>query len=188
MTKRLVVARTLSTWLWVIPAGLATASCAALEPAPLPSYADDDDDGDDDAVGEKRDAGKADAGKADAATKGDAATMDAGKRDAGVKDAGKLSSSSLYCKAQAVLAAHCNDCHDGEGTAGSPMGLTTYDELMAPSPSDADKKVWEVVAERIRDAKNPMPPRGLLKTAQRKDLDEWIAADAPDSDGACAAP
>lgn len=186
MTKRLVRARPLrALWLTAVSMSVPSAwlGCDAMQPAPLPSYADDEagedeeDETDDDATADMRDAGKVDAGKKDDAGKGDAGAKDAGK-DAG-RDAGKASS-ALYCKAQAVLDQHCTACHDGEGTAGAPMGLRNFEELTAPNPSDEEKKVWEVVGERVHDRENPMPPKGLLRSSQLKDLESWLAAGAPE--------
>src|SRR5688572_11611714 len=40
----------------------------------------------------------------------------------------------LWCKAKAVLDARCTACHDGMGTAATPMGLTRYADLTAVAP------------------------------------------------------
>jgi mono/diheme cytochrome c family protein len=183
MLKTQVRAHTLSIATALITLAL-QASCDAMRPAPLPTSSDDDsgddENDDDDQAAEKRDAGR------DAGTTRDAGTsgIDAGK-DAGKKDSGSARA-SLYCKAQAVLDAHCVRCHDGEGTEGAPMALKSFDDLMANTPSNPRDNVYEAVAVRVNDRDAPMPPAGLLRTTQLKDLEAWLEADAPnDAENGC---
>ena len=97
-----------------------------------------------------------------------------------------------WCEAKAVLDQHCVSCHDGKGTAGTPMGLTRYEDLTAAAPDHPDQKVYERVAFRIHPDNNRkegltlMPPDGSLGEADVALLDAWAAAEAPrGDDSAC---
>ena len=50
-------------------------------------------------------------------------------------DQGKLgaTNNALWCNARSILSERCVACHDGRGTGGSPMGLSTYSDIMADS-------------------------------------------------------
>jgi hypothetical protein len=97
-----------------------------------------------------------------------------------------------WCAAKAVLDSRCTSCHDGQGTAGTPMGLSSYADLMAEAPGHAGKKVWERVAVRIHADKakaeglSAMPPKNDMSAEQLAALDSWIAAGAPNGTGECA--
>lgn len=103
-------------------------------------------------------------------------------------------SADAWCKAKAVLDARCVACHDGKGTAGTPMGLASYTDLSAAAPGKTNKKVWERVGVRIHADKagaeglGAMPPKNDMSAAQIADLDAWLAAGAPGSDTATCAP
>jgi len=109
---------------------------------------------------------------------------DAGRgTDAGAGHGGHdMGSTSAWCEAKQVLDQSCAGCHDGQGTAGTPMGLTSYADLIAPAPSDPSKKVYQTVSQRTHDTARPMPPRGVLPAATLAPLDSWIAAGAPAGD------
>lgn len=92
-----------------------------------------------------------------------------------------------WCAAKAILDKNCVGCHDGKGTAGTPMGLTSYADYQANAPITRGKKVYQAVFTRMHDATNPMPPRGILPAADLKVVDDWINAGAPaGSDPTCA--
>ncbi|MET0342589.1 MAG: hypothetical protein ABW252_16405 [Polyangiales bacterium] len=96
-------------------------------------------------------------------------------------------SGDLYCKAQEVLNKNCVGCHDGKGTGGSPMGLTSFADLTTASPLTPGKKVFETTAARTHDTARPMPPRGVLPADQLGAIDAWVAAGAPAApEGGCA--
>jgi hypothetical protein len=67
------------------------------------------------------------------------------------------------------------------------MPLVTHADLIAPAHSDPSRKVYELVATRTHDDKNPMPqaPNPRLDAADQKVLDDWIAAGAPPSSASC---
>ena len=88
-------------------------------------------------------------------------------------------SGATWCDVKPILTKSCTGCHDGEGTGGSPMGLTKPADFTANAPVTKGKKVSETVSARIHDTTNPMPPRGLLPAADLAKLDAWIAAGSP---------
>jgi hypothetical protein len=64
--------------------------------------------------------------------------------------------------------------------------VLTFDALTGPDPGDPSRTVVEVALERMRDAKRPMPPSGLLPAAEIALLDAWQQGGRPR--GTCAAP
>lgn len=101
---------------------------------------------------------------------------------------GGATNDSQWCQVKAVLAAHCTTCHDGEGSFGSPMGLTTYADLIADSAIVPGKKIYERVGARMHDTARPMPPQGEVPAADLALIDAWIAAKAPGSASDVCAP
>ncbi|MFT3927659.1 MAG: c-type cytochrome [Myxococcales bacterium] len=97
-------------------------------------------------------------------------------------------SDSVWCDARKVLSERCVACHDGRGTGGSPMGLSTYSEMMADSPEKPGQKVWERMKVRLHADKakaeglGPMPPQNDLTKDELDALDTWLAAGAPTGD------
>ncbi|HHH29837.1 MAG TPA: hypothetical protein ENK57_16035, partial [Polyangiaceae bacterium] len=64
----------------------------------------------------------------------------------------------LPCDVVDVLAQECVACHADPPTAGAPVTLLTYDDLLAPAASDPSKTLAEVSLERMKDTVAPMPP------------------------------
>jgi hypothetical protein len=94
---------------------------------------------------------------------------------------------SMWCGVKQTLDSNCIACHNEQKTAGAPMSLKTYDDLVAPAVSDATKKVYQMVGVRVHDAAKPMPPQQKLTTDQLSGIDAWVAAAAPaGSDPTCA--
>ena len=97
-----------------------------------------------------------------------------------------------FCRVQAILQEHCVSCHDGNGAAGTPMGLTSYADLTADAPGFDGKKVYERVAFRIHPEKSQgadlslMPPSGAVSEAELAAVDAWVAAGAPNASVDCA--
>jgi Copper type II ascorbate-dependent monooxygenase, C-terminal domain/Copper type II ascorbate-dependent monooxygenase, N-terminal domain len=91
---------------------------------------------------------------------------------------GAVSTATAACPATIVQ--QCTLCHDGKGTAGSPMGLTSYADLMAPSKSNPAVPVYKSVQARMHDAAKPMPPTGVLATTDLATVDNWVASGAKD--------
>lgn len=92
---------------------------------------------------------------------------------------GGATGANLPCDVKTVIDKNCIVCHDGKGTAGTPMGLTKYEDLLGAAPLSTGKKVYEAVGTRIHDNAKPMPPAGVLPADQLKVLDSWIASKAP---------
>jgi hypothetical protein len=74
----------------------------------------------------------------------------------------------------------CKACHDGKGTAGAPMGLLTYEDLRAPSHTNAAIPVFKMIQTRVHDTVKPMPMTGQLPAADLAVIDAWVAGGAPD--------
>lgn len=86
------------------------------------------------------------------------------------------------CPAQILT--QCKTCHDGNGTAGTPMGLVTYEDFKKPSYSNPTVPVFKMVQTRVHpNAKTTMPPTGQLPDADLAVIDSWVNAGAPDCMG-----
>jgi hypothetical protein len=107
---------------------------------------------------------------------------DSANKSVGSDDAGAGGGEQAWCEVKALLDKKCVECHDGEGSAGTPMGLSSYDDLQAAAVVSTGKKVFEAVSARIHDAKRPMPAQGPLEADQLALIDGWIAAGAPAGD------
>jgi hypothetical protein len=98
--------------------------------------------------------------------------------------------SILPCDVSTVLSASCASCHGATPIGGAPMPLVTYADLMKPSNTQPEKKVYELVKERMHDTKRPMPPIGELAASDITAIDNWLAAGVPAgsaSDASCGA-
>jgi hypothetical protein len=93
----------------------------------------------------------------------------------------------LPCAVADVLVRRCQTCHGASPQYGAPMPLVTRADLLAPSPSNPARRVFEDVGARIHDAASPMPkaPNPRLGAAETKVLDTWIAAAAPEARDTC---
>jgi hypothetical protein len=90
----------------------------------------------------------------------------------------------LPCDVANVLARNtCLDCHGSSLAA--PMRLLSHTDMTAPAPSDASKKVAELVVTRMRNSTNPMPPAPTARAANAdiEIVEQWIGAGYPK--GAC---
>jgi hypothetical protein len=94
-------------------------------------------------------------------------------------------SANLPCAVADALARRCTRCHQSPPLYGAPMPLMTWADTQAPAVSDPSKKVYELMASRIHDAQDPMPPMGLLPAPELAVIDSWVAAGAPSSDETC---
>jgi hypothetical protein len=101
--------------------------------------------------------------------------------------AGGIEAGGLPCDVEEVLEANCQKCHSDPPVFGAPMPLMRHADLMAPAFSDAKRKVYELVGERIHDAAAPMPqpPNDPLDEAETKVIDSWVAAGAPSASKEC---
>lgn len=84
------------------------------------------------------------------------------------------------CPVPIFQKAKCTSCHDGRGTAGTPMGLVTYEDFLAPSHTNPANPVYKQVAVRLHDSMKPMPPTGPLDAPSIAAVDDWVAHGAPD--------
>jgi cytochrome c551/c552 len=93
----------------------------------------------------------------------------------------------LPCSVSALLVKKCQSCHASDPKFGAPMPLVTRADLVAPSKSDASRRVAELVTARIHDAARPMPapPNTRLTAAELKLLDDWVASGTPATSNAC---
>lgn len=87
-----------------------------------------------------------------------------------------------WCDVKELLDTRCAVCHDDQHTASSPMSLLTYAHTQAPAVSDASRKVYQLIGQRVHDTKKPMPPQQPLTAAELGMIDAWVAAGAPSSD------
>lgn len=107
------------------------------------------------------------------------------------KDAGdgKIETATgLPCDVDAVLKTRCQTCHASEPKYGASTALVTWDDLQKPGPGgSANKKVYELVKERIHDDARPMPPspQPRLDANELAAVDGWIAGGAKSSPARC---
>jgi hypothetical protein len=93
-------------------------------------------------------------------------------------DEGALAEES--CAMAQLLQDKCQSCHGETPTAGAPMSLVSWDDLMAPAPSDASSRVYEVVHQRVNAATGFMPPTGHLDETELAVVDDWMRQGADD--------
>lgn len=91
------------------------------------------------------------------------------------------SATGMPCGVAEVFGRHCLHCHVDPPRFGAPMPLVTWDHLHADGVSDGSRPVYELVAERIHDDEDPMPPpsRDPMPAEDVAVLDAWIASGAP---------
>lgn len=94
-------------------------------------------------------------------------------------------STPLPCDVDAVLAKNCRSCHQSPPKFGAPMPLTSWEAVHKKAVSTPSLEVWQLMKQRVHDAKNPMPAAGMLGAADLAVLDGWFAAGAPKGSGAC---
>jgi hypothetical protein len=110
--------------------------------------------------------------------------------DAGAADAAAQSGESDkaahggdgWCGVRSTLREACTSCHNEQKTAGAPMSLLTFADLQKPAVSDKNRKVYELVKERIHDEERPMPPQKRLSAEQLSGIDSWVDQGAAASD------
>jgi hypothetical protein len=99
-----------------------------------------------------------------------------------------VTATGLPCDVDAVLRERCHICHSSPTKYGASAPLVTWDDLQKPGPGgSANKKVWELVKERIHDDARPMPqsPQPRLDAKELGVLDAWFASGAQSSDVKC---
>jgi hypothetical protein len=93
------------------------------------------------------------------------------------------------CDALALLRQKCQSCHSRPPTAGAPMALTTYADLVAPSLGDPSVSMVQMCIQRMQGMGARMPPApGTPATAADVQvLQAWIDAGEPSTCDAGAA-
>ncbi|HTU62903.1 MAG TPA: hypothetical protein VMF89_30795, partial [Polyangiales bacterium] len=64
----------------------------------------------------------------------------------------------LPCELRSALETSCQSCHARTPGSSAPMALTSREDLLGPAISQPERKVYELVSERIHSAAAPMPP------------------------------
>jgi hypothetical protein len=91
-----------------------------------------------------------------------------------------------WCKAKQVFDEYCVSCHDGQGTAGTPMALKTHADLVADSALYPGTKVFARALERMKAGSMRMPPQGSVPADKLALIEAWTQAGAPSgSDPTC---
>jgi hypothetical protein len=101
---------------------------------------------------------------------------------------GTASGSPLPCDVASILQNHCALCHSATPLYGAPMALVTWEDLQAPSKTDATVPVYQKVLQRIQDTQKPMPqpPNAPLSAADIATLNNWVSGGAiKGSDPSC---
>jgi hypothetical protein len=86
------------------------------------------------------------------------------------------------CDVLALMRAKCQSCHSPPPRLRSvPMALATYDDLVAPAPTDAQMRTIDMSIERMQDTMAPMPPAPAdpATAADVAVLQAWIDAGSP---------
>jgi hypothetical protein len=88
---------------------------------------------------------------------------------------------SPYCQVRAMVVNRCLSCHSNPPTAGAPMPLVTYVDLLEPAPTAPSLMVAEVALDRIQNAARPMPPAPLARVsgAEIQGLRAWLDEGTP---------
>lgn len=106
----------------------------------------------------------------------------AGGQGGGGNGGGALT--GVPCDVAAVIQDRCLGCHNGGALSASSLRLTSYDDLVAPSPRNGTQTVAELALSRIESPDRPMPPpqAGQLSDAEVQAFANWVAADLPPGD------
>jgi len=94
------------------------------------------------------------------------------------------STTDLPCEVDAILGRACQSCHGSTPMFGAPMQLDQRADLLAPSPTDASKKVWQTVKERVHlpegaPGRMPQKPNAPLTANELAVLDKYFADALP---------
>lgn len=89
----------------------------------------------------------------------------------------------LPCDVAQVLGDECQSCHGDPLAGDAPNRLLVRADLMAHPDSDPSRTMAEISIARMRDAKRPMPPSGVLPDGAIASLEKWVADGYPA--GAC---
>jgi hypothetical protein len=113
--------------------------------------------------------------------------------DATTSEVGSIPGAPLPCEIDDVLERNCRKCHGVTTKFGAPMSLVSWEDLNAPTPSDASKKVYQEAARRVHlpdtdPARMPQKPNPALSAMDLATFDAWIAGGAPKKTADCTTP
>jgi hypothetical protein len=110
-------------------------------------------------------------------------TVDGGRHDGAAPPAGDGGAvSGLPCDVARLLESKCVSCHGAPPSGGAPMALVSYENLTAPSPSNAAETNAQRSVARMQSAASPMPPGAAPDPTGAGILSAWIAAGYPRGD------
>ena len=98
-----------------------------------------------------------------------------------------LGDTPLPCELQSVLRASCQSCHARTPGAGAPMALITREDFLAAAVTRPERKVYELVLERVHSSSAPMPPspQRRLVTQELALFDAQLTADLASGPDSC---
>jgi hypothetical protein len=97
----------------------------------------------------------------------------------------ETTATGLPCDVDAVLKTRCQTCHSSEPKYGASAPLVTWQDLQKTGPGD--KKIYELVKERLHDDERPMPPSPQPRVVDKElaAMDAWIDGGAKASPATC---
>ncbi|MFO0616794.1 MAG: hypothetical protein U0414_29640 [Polyangiaceae bacterium] len=90
-----------------------------------------------------------------------------------------VSDAGLPCAVSFLLVQYCRGCHSSPPISGAHVSLMTYDDLVAPMPTDPATSVAEASLARMKSAGAPMPPGNLLGAMEVAPFEAWVSAGMP---------
>jgi hypothetical protein len=96
---------------------------------------------------------------------------------------------SVPCDVAAIVSAHCAECHGDPLAYGAPMPLLTLADFRAAAHSNADRRVHQLIPERLApdDTNRKMPPTSKppLSDDELETLRSWAADGAEAGSPGC---
>jgi hypothetical protein len=121
---------------------------------------------------------------------GNAASPNIGASNSGATTTTPNSADGVPCNVAQAVSNNCTQCHSAVPKFGATMPLMKLADFHAVSPSDANRKVFQTIPERInsQDSGKLMPPTSsmALSDADHQALDAWTSGGAIASSDVCA--
>ncbi len=94
---------------------------------------------------------------------------------------GGTTGTGAFCLVQQLMQDRCMSCHSDPPLRGVPMALASYDDLMAPTPSNPSMNAAQMSMERMQDMRAPMPPAPAAPptSAEIAMLQDWMNQGMP---------
>lgn len=73
-----------------------------------------------------------------------------------------------------IIAGNCLTCHGSPLTNGAPIMLTNFDQVVASVNNNG-------LLNRINNTTSPMPPTGLMSSALRTTIQQWVDDGMPEN-------